>query len=325
MKLHRRQFMQFGVSAVATSIVRQAHAQATYPTRPGRIIAATSPGSAPDIIARMAGQMLSERLGQPLVIENRAGGGGNIGTEAAIRSAPDGYTLLLVSIAHATNATLYDKLNFNFLRDIAPVAGIVRIPNLLVVHPSLPVSSVPELLAYAKANAGKINVASAGMGSAPHLAYELLKSTTRLDLVHVPYRGATPALTDLLAGQVQMMFPTIASSLEHVRAGKLRALAVTSPSRWEGLPEIPTVSDFLPGFETTLWAGLGVPRDTPTQVITILGNAISSGLTDQKVKARLIQMGGVPMPMTQFEFSKFVTDETEKWAKIIQLANIKAE
>lgn len=324
--MKRRNFLRLATGAFASPfIVSHVKAQPAYPSRPVRVIAATSPGSAPDIVARIASQILSERLGQTFVTENRAGGGGNIGTEAAIRAAPDGYTLLLVSIAHATNATLYDKLSFVFLRDIAPVAGIVRIPNLLVVHPSLPVTSVPELLAYAKAHPGTINVASAGVGSAPHLAYELLKSMTGLNLVHVPYRGATPALTDLLSGQVQMMFPTIASSLEHVNGGKLRALAVTSPSRWEGLPDILPVSDFLPNFETSLWAGLGVPRSTPAHVITMLENAIVLGLADEKITSRLVKMGGSPMPMTQGEFSRFVTYETEKWAKIIREANIKAE
>ena len=325
MKLPRRNFLQLaGGAAVLSSVSRIARAQ-TYPSRPVRLVAATTAGSAPDAIARLMGQWLSERLGQPFIVENRPGAGGNLGTEAVVRAAPDGYSLLLVAIANATNATLYDKLNYDFLRDIAPIAGVVRIPNLLTVHPSVPAKTVSELVAYAKANPGKLNMASAGVGTAPHLSGELFKTMTGTNMVHVPYRGAAPAMTDLLGGQVQMMFPSTASSTVHVKAGKLRALGVTSATRWEMLPNVPAVGEFVPGFETSFWAGIGAPRNTPGEIIAKLNNEINAGLADSKIKAQLTDLGGVAMPMSQAEFGKFIADETDKWAKVIKFAGIKAE
>jgi tripartite-type tricarboxylate transporter receptor subunit TctC len=325
MKLPRRNFLQMaGVAAALPSVSRVARAQ-TYPARPVRLVAATTAGSAPDVIARVMGQWLSERLGQPFIVENRPGAGGNLGTEAVVRAAPDGYSLLLVVIANATNATLYDKLNYDFLRDIAPIAGVVRIPNLLAVHPTVPVKTIPELVAHAKTNPGKLNVASAGVGTAPHLAGELFKAMTGTDIVHVPYRGAAPAVTDLLAGQVQMMFPSTASSAGHVKAGKLRALGVTSATRWEMLPDVPAVGEFVPGFEATFWAGIGAPRNTPGEILNKLNNDINAGLADPKIKAQLADLGAVAMPMSPADFGKYIADETDKWGKVIRAANIKAE
>ena len=325
MKLPRRNFLQLaGGAAALSSVSRIAKAQ-TYPSRPVRLVAATTAGSAPDAIARLMGQWLSERLGQPFIVENRPGAGGNLGTEAVVRAAPDGYSLLLVAIANATNATLYDKLNYDFLRDIAPIAGVVRIPNLLTVHPSVPAKTVSELVAYAKTNPGKLNMASAGVGTAPHLSGELFKTMTGTNMVHVPYRGAAPAMTDLLGGQVQMMFPSTASSTGHVKAGKLRALGVTSATRWEMLPDVPAVGESVPGFETSFWAGIGAPRNTPGEIIAKLNNEINAGLADSKIKAQLTDLGGVAMPMSQADFGKFIADETDKWAKVIKFAGIKAE
>jgi tripartite-type tricarboxylate transporter receptor subunit TctC len=273
----------------------------------------------------MIGQQLSERLGQPFIIENRPGGGGNIGTESVVRAAPDGYALLLVSIANATQPALSGKLNYNFLADIVPVSGIVRIPNTLVVHPSVPANTTAEFVTYAQAHPGKINMASAGNGSAPHLAGELFKVATGVDLMHIPYRGATPAMTDLLAGQVQIMFASTASAVQHVRAGKLRALAVTSRTRWEGLPDVPTVSEFVPNFETTFWAGLGAPRDTPGEIVDLLNKAVDVALAHPKVRAQLLEIGGAPMRMSPSEFASFIREETSKWAKVIHHAKIKSE
>ena len=324
-ELPRRNFLQLaGGAAALSSVSRIARAQ-TYPSRPVRLVAATTAGSAPDAIARLMGQWLSERLGQPFIVENRPGAGGNLGTEAVVRAAPDGYSLLLVAIANATNATLYDKLNYDFLRDIAPIAGVVRIPNLLTVHPSVPAKTVSELVAYAKTNPGKLNMASAGVGTAPHLSGELFKTMTGTNMVHVPYRGAAPAMTDLLGGQVQMMFPSTASSTVHVKAGKLRALGVTSATRWEMLPDVPAVGESVPGFETSFWAGIGAPRNTPGEIIAKLNNEINAGLADSKIKAQLTDLGGVAMPMSQADFGKFIADETDKWAKVIKFAGIKAE
>jgi tripartite-type tricarboxylate transporter receptor subunit TctC len=325
MKLPRRNFLQLASGAAALSSVSRIARAQTYPSRPVRLVAATTAGSAPDAIARLMGQWLSERLGQPFIVENRPGAGGNLGTEAVVRAAPDGYSLLLVAIANATNATLYDKLNYDFLRDIAPIAGVVRIPNLLTVHPSVPAKTVSELVAYAKTNPGKLNMASAGVGTAPHLSGELFKTMTGTNMVHVPYRGAAPAMTDLLGGQVQMMFPSTASSTVHVKAGKLRALGVTSATRWEMLPNVPTVGESVPGFETSFWAGIGAPRNTPGEIIAKLNNEINAGLADSKIKAQLTDLGGLAMPMSQADFGKFIADETDKWAKVIKFSGIKAE
>jgi tripartite-type tricarboxylate transporter receptor subunit TctC len=325
LKLPRRRFLHLAAGAVALPAVpRLARAQ-TYPSRPVRLVAATSPGSAPDVFARLIGQWLSERLGQPFVVENRAGGGGNIGTEAVVRAAADGHTLLLVSVPNATNATLYEKLNYNFLRDIAPIGGVARIPNVLVVHPSVHARTLAEFVTHAKANPGKINMASAGNGSAPHLAGELFKMMTNIDMVHVPYRGAAPAVTDLLGGQVQVMFPSTSSSVEYIKAGRLRALAVTSPTRWEGLPDVPAVGESIPGFDTSFWAGIGAPRNTPAVIIDRLNKEINAGLADPKLKARLADLGGTVLPGSPAEFGKLIAAETEKWAKVINFANIKPE
>jgi tripartite-type tricarboxylate transporter receptor subunit TctC len=281
------------------------------------------PGGGTDIIARLIGQWLSERLGQQLVIENRPGAGSNIATEGVVRAAADGYTLLLVSAAHAINATLYDRLNYNFLRDIAPVAGVIRVPNLMEVNPSLPPKSVPEFIAYAKANPGKVNYASGGNGTAQHLAGELFKTMTGVDMVHVPYRGDAPALTDLIGGQVQVMFGNMPSSIEHIRAGKLRPLAVTTAARSEALPDLPPVGDFVPGYEASTWQGLGAPGNTPAEIVDKLNKEINAALSDPKIKARLADLGGTVLSGSPADFGRLIADETEKWGKVIRAANIK--
>jgi tripartite-type tricarboxylate transporter receptor subunit TctC len=325
MKLPRRKFLQLAAGAAALpALLRIARAQA-YPTRPVHIIVGFAPGGATDIMARLIGQWLSERLGQPFVIENRPGANGNIGTEAVVRGAPDGYTLLLISPPHAINATLYDKLSFNFIRDIAPVAAIHREPDVMKVNPSVPVKTVPEFIAYAKANPGKINFASGGNGSPSHVSGELFKMMTGVNLVHVPYRGAGPALVDLLGGQVQVNFSTMSSSIEYVRAGKLRALAVTTPTRSPVLPDVPTVAEFVPGYESSYWTGVGAPKNTPAEIVDKLNKEINAALADPKMKARLLDLGGTPMPMTPADFGKLIAEETEKWAKVVKFAGIKPE
>jgi tripartite-type tricarboxylate transporter receptor subunit TctC len=324
MKLPRREFLNLAAGAAALPLVsRLAWAQA-YPTRPVRIIVAAAPGGANDVIARLMASRLSERLGQ-VVVENRPGGSNNIGTEAAIRATPDGYTLLLVDSTAAINATLYDKLNFVFLRDVAPIAGILRLPYVLVAHPSVPANTVSELIAFAKANPGKINMASPGTGSGPHVAGELFKMAAAIDMVHVPYRGGGPVMTDLLGGQVQVLFGTTALTIEQIRAGKLRPLAVTTAARWEGLPEIPTVGEFVPGYEASGVFGLGAPRTTPVAIIDRLNKEINAGLADSKVKARLSDLGGTVLMGSPADFGKLIAEETEKWGKVIKTANIKPE
>jgi tripartite-type tricarboxylate transporter receptor subunit TctC len=278
-----------------------------------------------DILARLIGQWLSERLDQPFIIENRPGAGVNIGTEAVVKANPDGYTLLLVSTSNAINATLYDKLNFLFLRDIAPVASLVRQPQVLLVHPSVPARTVSEFIAYAKANPGKISMASPGIGTSAHVAGELFKMMAGVDIVHVPYRGGALALTDMLAGQVQMMIPVPSTSIEYIRQGTLRPLAVTTATRWDALPDIPTVAEFLPGYEVSTWFGIGAPKNTPTEIIDKLNNEINTGLADAKMKARLDDLGGTVLPGAPAEFGKLIADETEKWRKVIRFAGIKAE
>jgi tripartite-type tricarboxylate transporter receptor subunit TctC len=278
-----------------------------------------------DILARLMGQRLSERLGQPFVIENRPGAGSNIGTEAVVRETPDGHTLLLVSPANAINATLYEKLNFTFIRDIAPVGGLIRMANVMVVNPSVPAKTVPEFIAYAKANPGKINMASAGNGSGAHLAGELFKMMTGANMVHVPYRGGAPALTDLLGGQVQVYFAATASSIEHIGSGKLRALAVTTASRSEALPDIPTVGEFVRGYESSLWYGLGSPKGTPAEIVEKLNREINRALVDPKFKSRLVDLGSTILAGTPSDFGKIIAEETEKWAKVVKFAGIKAD
>jgi tripartite-type tricarboxylate transporter receptor subunit TctC len=325
MKLPRRNFLHLAAGAAALPAVSHIAWAQEYPTKPVRIIVGFAPGGGADIAARLIGQWLSERLGQSFVIENRPGAGSNIATEAVVRAPSDGYTLLLVSAPAAINATLYEKLSFNFIRDIAPVASISHVPHVMVVHPSFPAKTVPEFIAYAKANAGKINMASAGNGSTPHVAGELFKMMAGVNLIHVPYRSAGPALTDLLGGQVQVMFDNMASSIEHIRAGKLRPLAVTTTMRSETLPDVPTVSEFVPGYEVSNWFGVGAPKATPAEILDRLNKEINSGLADPKMKARLADLGGTVLPGSPADFGKLIADDTEKWAKVIRSANIKPE
>jgi tripartite-type tricarboxylate transporter receptor subunit TctC len=325
MKLPRRQFLHLAAGAAALpGLSRIALAQA-YPSRPVRLIVPAPAGGGYDLTARLISQVLSERLGAPFIVDNRPGAGTNIGTETVVRAPPDGYTLLLVAAANAINATLYEKLNFNFIRDIAPVATIASAPNVMVVHPSVSASTVPEFIAHAKANAGKLNMASAGNGTTPHLAGELFKMLTGVDMVHVPYRGGGPALTDLLGGQVQVYFGPMPPSIEHIRSGKLRALGVTSARRSQALPDIPSVSDFVPGYEASQWYGIGAPKYTPTEIVDNLNKEINAGLADPKIKARLVDLGGEVLALSSADFAKLIAEETEKWGKVIRAANIKPE
>ena len=325
MKLPRRRFLHLAAGAATLPAVsRIAWAQA-YPSRPVRIIAPTAPGGAPDILARLIGPWLSERLGQQFVVENRPGSGNNIGTEAVVRAAPDGYTLLMVSSSNAINATLYDKLNFVFLRDIAAVAGIISLPFVMVVNPSVPAKTVPEFTAYAKANPGKISFGSPGIGTPGHVAGELFKIMAGVEMIHVPYRGGGAVLSDLLGGQVQALFGTTSLTVEQVMAGKLRPLAVTSATRWEGLPDIPTVGDFVPGYEASSVFGLGAPKNTPVEIVDKLNRAINAALDDPKLKTRLVDLGGTLLAGSPGDFAKLIASDTEKWAKVIRAAHIKAE
>jgi tripartite-type tricarboxylate transporter receptor subunit TctC len=325
MKLPRRRFLHLAAGAAALPAVSRIAKAQTYPARPVRLIVGFPAGGASDIVARLIAQRLSERLGQQFIIENRPGAGTNIGTEAVVRAPADGYTLHYSTSPNAINATLYGKLNFDFIRDIAPIAGIIRAPLAIVVNPSFPVRTVPELIAYAKANRGKINMASAGNGSPAHVAGELFKMMTRANMVHVPYRGGAPALTDLLGGQVQVYFSVLPDSIEYIRDGRLRALAVTTATRAEALPDLPTVGEFVPGYEASSWHGLGAPRNTPAEIIEKLNKEINAALADPKMKARLADLGGVPTPMTPAEFGKFVAAETEKWGKVVKFSGAKAE
>ncbi len=325
MKLPRRRFLQLAAGvAVLPTMPRIGWAQA-YPARPVRLIVSSTAGSAPDIFARLIAQWLSERLGQPFVIENRPGGGTNLGTEMVVRAPPDGYTLLLVASSSTINATLYDKLNFNFIRDIAAVAGIIRQPNVMIVNPSVPAKTVPDFIAYAKANPGKLNMASPGNGTSNHVAGELFRMMTGVDMVHVPYRGAAAALTDLIGGQVQVTFTGTGPSVEHVRTGHLRALAVTTATRSEALPDIPTIGDFVPGYEASGWYGVGVPAHTPNEIIDKLNKEINAGLADPKMKARIADLGGMVFPGSPVDFGKHIVDETEKWAKVVKYSGLKPE
>jgi tripartite-type tricarboxylate transporter receptor subunit TctC len=326
MKLpHRRQFLHLAAGAAALPAVSHIARAQAYPSRPVRMIVPIAPGGAQDILARLMGQWLSERLGQPFVIDNRPGGGSNIGTEAVVRAPADGHTLLLIPPDSAINATLYDKLNFNFIRDIAPVAGVFRGAYVMVVNPSVPAKTVPEFIAYAKANPGKINMASVGIGSGPHIAGELFKMMAGVNVVHVPYRGGGPALTDLLGGQVQVMFPGTVASIEYIRAGRLRALAVTTATRSEALPGIPTMGEFVPGYEASQWFGIGAPKNTPAEIVDKLNREINAGLADPKIKARLADLGGEVLALSPADFAKLIAEETEKWGKVIRAANIKPE
>jgi tripartite-type tricarboxylate transporter receptor subunit TctC len=325
MKLPRRNFLHLAAGAAALPAVsRIARAQA-YPTRPVRLIVPFAPGGNSDITARLLGQWLSERLGQQFVIDNRPGGGGNIGTEAVVRAPPDGYTLLLVGGSNAINATLYDKLSFNFIRDIAPVASIIVVPSVMVVNPSVPAKTVPEFIAYAKSKPDKTTMASAGTGAPSHLAGELFKMMAGVDMVHVPYRGGGPAFNDLLGGQVQVMFASTVGSIEYIRAGRLRALAVTTATRLEVLPDVPTVGEFVPGYEASGWNGIGAPKGTPVEIIDMLNKEINAALGDPKMKARLADLGGTPLLGSRADFGKLIADETEKWAKVVKLSGAKAD
>jgi tripartite-type tricarboxylate transporter receptor subunit TctC len=325
MTLPRRRFLHLAASAVALpALSRIAFAQ-TYPVRPVRWIIGFSPGGTTDIISRLVAQHLTEQLGQPFIIESRPGAGTNIATESVVRAPADGYTLLFVGAPNAINATLYSKLNFNFIRDIAPVAGIVGVPNVMVVHPSLPVTTVPEFIAYAKANPGKINMASSGVGTSPHLAGELFKMMTDVDFLHVPYRGAAPAVTDLLAGQVQLYFVTTPSSIGYIKSGRLRAIAVTTAGRVTELPDVPTISEFVPGYEASAWYGIGVPRDTPEKIIGKLNREINAAIAEPKIKLRLNELGCTVIAGSPADFAKLIANETEKWAKVVNFASLKPE
>lgn len=324
MELTRRRFLQFGASVAALPAVpRLAWAQG-YPSRPVRWIVPFASGGGTDVVARLMGEWLSERLGQPFIVENRPGGGANMGTEVVVRAPPDGYTLLLAASVNTINATLYDKLDFDFIRDIAPVAAIIRVPNVMVVHPSVPARSIPELIDYARAHPGKINFASAGTGTSQHVAGELFKIMAGIDMVHIPYRGTGPALTDLLAGRVHVLFLGAVSSMKYVESGRLRALAVTSAARSPALPDLPTVGEFLPGFEASLFYGVGAPRNTSAEIMERLNKEINAGLAEAAMKARLAELDGMVLGGTRADFARLIADETDKWRKVIKAANIKA-
>jgi tripartite-type tricarboxylate transporter receptor subunit TctC len=325
MTLPRRRFLQLAAAATTVpTVARTARAQ-TYPARPVRIIIGYTPGGSADITARLLAQWLTERLGQSFVVESRPGGGTNIATEAAVRAPADGYTLLLVAPANAINATLYEKLNYDFLRDIAPVAGLIRFPNIMEVNPSVPVKTVPEFITYAKANPGKINYASSGNGSTIHMSAELFKMMAGVDMVHVPYRGGAPALTDMLGGQVQVMFDNLPTSLEHVTSGRLRPLGITSATRAALLPDVPTVADAVPGYESSAWYGVGAPRSTPVEIIDRLNNEINAILAEPKVKTRVAEMGATEVAGSPADFGKLIAEETEKWGKVVKFSGAKAD
>ena len=326
MKLpHRRQFLHLAAGAAALpALPRIARTQA-YPSRPVRIVVPFAPGGSTDIIARQMGLWLSERFGQPFVIENRPGAGSNIGTEGVVNAPPDGYTLLLVGASSAINVTLYEKLNFNFLRDITPVAGMISIPFIMAVNPSFPAKTVSELIAYAKVNPSKVNMGSGGKGTAGHLSGELFKMMAGVNMVHVPYRGEGPALTDMLGGQVQVMFATVPASIEFIRADKLRPLAVSTATRWQGLPDLPTVGDFVPGYETSAWQGIGAPKNTSAEIVEKLNKEVNAGLADPKMKARFAELGNAVIPGSPADFGKLIAEETEKWGKVVKFTGIKPE
>jgi tripartite-type tricarboxylate transporter receptor subunit TctC len=325
MRFARRRFLRLAAAATALPAVSRIATAQSYPTRPVRLVVGFPAGGSADIVARLIGQWLSDRLGQPFVIENRPGAGSNIGTEVVVRAQPDGYTLLMVSAANVTNAALYDSLNFNFIRDIAPVAFIDRVANVLEVNPSVPARTVPEFIAYAKANPGKINMASGGVGSSQHVAGELFKMMTGADLMHVPYRGVAPALTDLLGGQVQVLFDTVPASIPHIRAGKLRALAVTTATRSQALPDVPTVGDYVPGYEASSIHGIGAPRGTPADIIEVINKGVNAALADPGFQARIADLGGIVLAGSPADFGRIIAEETEKWAKVVKFSGAKAE
>jgi tripartite-type tricarboxylate transporter receptor subunit TctC len=325
MKFPRRRFLRLAAGAAALpAFSHRAKAQA-YPARPVRLVIGYTPGGSADLTARLIGQWLSERLGQSFVVENRPGGGTNIATEAVVRAPPDGYTLLLVAPANAINATLYEKLSFNFLGDVEPVAGLIRFPNVVVVNPAVPVKTIPELIAYAKANPGKLNMASSGNGSTIHMSGELFKMLTGIHMVHVPYRGGAPALTDLIAGQVHVMFDNIPTCAEHVKTGKLRGLAVTSTTRSEVLPDLPTLADFLPGYEASAWYGIAAPKNTPAEIIGKLNKEVNAALADPAVKSRFTELGAILLPGSPADFRKLLADETEKRGKVVKFSGAKVD
>ncbi len=323
MNLPRRQFLRLATgAAVLTAAPHFVRAQA-YPSRPVRILVGYPPGGTVDIVARLVGQWLQERLGQPFVVENRPGASSNIATEATVRAPADGYTLLLITPPNVINATLYERLNFNFIRDIAPIASAIRLPNVMQVHPSVPVTTVPEFITYAKANPGKLSMASAGNGTSGHVSGELFKIRAGVDMVHVPYRGGAPAMTDLISGQVQVMFDNLGNSIEHIRTGRLRALAVTTAARSQMLPETPSVGEFLPGYEASFWNGFGATKGTPAEIIDTLNEQINAALADTKIRARLTDLGGTVFSLSPADFGTFIAAETEKWANVVRSAHIK--
>jgi tripartite-type tricarboxylate transporter receptor subunit TctC len=325
MALPRRRFLHLAAGAAAIPALSRVGWAQSYPSRPVHLIVGSSAGGGADITARLIGQWLSERLGQQFIVEDRPGAGGNIGTEMAVHAPADGYTLLLAFLSHAVNATLYEKLNYNFVRDIAPVAGIIGVSNVVEIHPSVPAKTLPEFIAYAKANPGKINMGSGGNGSSSHMAGELFKMMTDVNLVHVPYRGQGPAMNDLLGGQVQVVFATTPGTTEYVRTGKLHALAVTTSARAEELPDIPTVADFVPGYESSQWYGVGAPKNTPVEIVEKLNKEINAALADPKMKARFADLGGTVLPGSPADFGKLISAETEKWGKVVKFAGIKAD
>jgi tripartite-type tricarboxylate transporter receptor subunit TctC len=325
MMLPRRKVLQLATGAIALPAVSRVAWAQGYPAQPVRMIVGFSAGQSIDILARISGQWLSERLSQPFVIENRPGAGGNIGAEAVVRAPPDGYTLLVIGANNVINTTLYKKLSFNFVRDIAPIAGIYRVHQVLVVDPSFPARTVAELITYAKENPGKINFASAGNGSVAHMTAELFKLMTGVDMVHVPYRGAPAALTDLFGGHVHLMFDNLPSSIEYIRAGRLRALGVSSRTRLDSLPDVPLIGDTISGFETAAFAGLGAPKDAPAQIIETINREINAGLADPTMSARIAEIGGTPLPLSPAGFAQFLSEEIEKWAKVVRAANLGAD
>jgi tripartite-type tricarboxylate transporter receptor subunit TctC len=325
MKFHRRNFLRLAGGALAAPALPRLASALDYPARPVRIVAGFTAGGGVDITARLIGQWLAGRLGQSFVIENRPGAGGNIGTETVVNAAADGYTLLLATVPNAVNASLYEKLDFNFIRDTAPVAGIIRVPMVMLLNPSVPAKTVPEFIAYAKANPDKVNMASAGNGTAPHLAGELFKMMAGVNLVHIPYRGQGPALTDLLGGQVQVLFATTPGTTDYITTGKLRALAVTTAARAEMLPELPPIGDYVPGYETSQWYGICAPGKTPQEIVDKLNREINAALADPGMKAKFAAIGGEPLPGSPGEFGKLIAGETDKWAKVVRAAGLKAE